>query len=532
MTTVAEEYCLLTSYGNIGFYQSCEVTQFFLIDKHKNKFINLYILVTFEEEPFKKTNLKYLTNKPIKFDDNYSVSIQRYHLSLDETAENFLNILNHQKWNFQNNTSLILDALKPLRKQFIPAFEDQRTNIGLKNNFHNGCYILEFFSESKENVQPILALNNLDKLNKLAQKIKQVIQIDLSIFRDRIGNIIFQFPIGLLEVKSGSLKTNNGIALSFAWHRLIRDIPKCYVQVEAIIDRTNLASIIVDYNGDDHQIIDSGNSDQINHINIYRRSPSLLLHKFVGSYLKEFNLNIGITGPQKRHFEARGECFSVEVTTFNASNSSKMNDYTTWISNIVYEKEKEQLEQSLSFKQYFDGRRKEAIKDIRTLIKRFGRTAIYLWDPFLTSTDILDTLFHCEIANLPLRAIGAIGKSQKKLRKGENPNGGVDTHVEYIARNRIALENCNSNYYGLNLEFRLQYWPYGWTFHDRFLLFPGSVNTRPRAYSLGTSVNSLGNTHHILQEVSHPQRIIDSYEELWKQLSKKECLVWKSNTRI
>ena len=35
-------------------------------------------------------------------------------------------------------------------------------------------------------------------------------------------------------------------------------------------------------------------------------------------------------------------------------------------------------------------------------------------------------------------------------------------------------------------------------------------------WSLGTSVNSLGNKHHIIQSVEHPQMMIDAFEELWE----------------
>ena len=42
-----------------------------------------------------------------------------------------------------------------------------------------------------------------------------------------------------------------------------------------------------------------------------------------------------------------------------------------------------------------------------------------------------------------------------------------------------------------------------------------------------TSVNSLGNKHHIIQSVEHPQMMIDAFEELWNELDAPECLVWK-----
>lgn len=50
---------------------------------------------------------------------------------------------------------------------------------------------------------------------------------------------------------------------------------------------------------------------------------------------------------------------------------------------------------------------------------------------------------------------------------------------------------------------------------------------KPRVWSIGTSINSLGKKHHIIQSVEHPQIIVDAFEELWDELDSEECLVWK-----
>ena len=49
----------------------------------------------------------------------------------------------------------------------------------------------------------------------------------------------------------------------------------------------------------------------------------------------------------------------------------------------------------------------------------------------------------------------------------------------------------------------------------------------PRAYSLGTSVNSLGKDHHILQRVSNGRLVADAFQELWELLDADDFLVWK-----
>jgi hypothetical protein len=66
----------------------------------------------------------------------------------------------------------------------------------------------------------------------------------------------------------------------------------------------------------------------------------------------------------------------------------------------------------------------------------------------------------------------------------------------------------------------------GWAFHDRFLIFPIS-GRGALAWSLGTSINGLGNRHHILQQVDDGQLVMEAFRELWDQLDQPEHVVWK-----
>ena len=66
-------------------------------------------------------------------------------------------------------------------------------------------------------------------------------------------------------------------------------------------------------------------------------------------------------------------------------------------------------------------------------------------------------------------------------------------------------------------------------FHDRFIIFPRNQDNPARAWSLGTSVNSLGTNHHIIQEVEDGQIIADVFEEMWNQsIVNEENIIWES----
>ena len=174
--------------------------------------------------------------------------------------------------------------------------------------------------------------------------------------------------------------------------------------------------------------------------------------------------------------------------------------YYQYIENSIGIKEKELLEKTLSFKQYTPFKNKlEGLKDLRRLIRENGKNGVYLWDPFLSFKDIVNTLFYCPFEGVALKALGS-----KKLNEDERNN------------QEELFSNLNSNFKGLNLEFRIQQSEKA---HDRFLIFPGNSKRyeQPKVYSLGTSINSFGRNYHILQEVLHPQAVVIVFDKIWKE---------------
>ena len=517
------DFDTLTTNGIIAFYESCEITELFLIRKKDNAIFNFFTLVVFEEKPFKKLNEKFLTDKPIKVNDEYALGMKRFQLSMVQAEEIFRVLKIENKWNTISSESSQFPKLKYLPKQFIPALDENRLNKILKNNFHNGSYILEFFDEEKVTVNFLLRIEVLNKLNELSEKIKQYVPIDLSIVRDRIGNFIFQFPITILEVDYKAMKEWNGTEITFDWHLLIDNIPDCLLQVESTFDKNYMGCIIEDYNKLEKQEVVIGNLDQINHIKIWRKEPSLIISSFKGTYLRSFEISGGLINQEPRLFEIDGSIVSLQITGKDrGGKKTKKTNYTSYISNNLYDAEKIQLEKTLSFKQYIHVDRSFALNDLKKLIEQYDKNGVYLWDPYLRSKDILETLFFSKTAGVELRAIGSTNDNTEKVfgNKGKRPS-------EIISAERLLLDNPTHNNFGLNLEYRMQHAMKGWKFHDRFLIFPGNENERSKVYALGTSVNSFGTEHNILQEVSHPQPVVDAFNELWDKLNHPKCIVWK-----
>ncbi len=201
-------------------------------------------------------------------------------------------------------------------------------------------------------------------------------------------------------------------------------------------------------------------------------------------------------------------------------------DYKDVIKRSSYSIEKQELTGRLDFKQYMAGMEQAALEDLRHLIQQYHGQGVYLWDPYLRAADVLRTLCYSPTARVPLRAICSLVKTKRRDDLDED----IQSIHQLIETQRSIFSFPKNHLSGLNLEFRAHHSGHGYGFHDRFLLFPGFGKHPPRVYSLGTSVNAMGKSHHILQLVAYPQPIIDAFNDLWDQLKDPDCRIWKSQT--
>lgn len=510
---------------------------------------NFFILVAFQEADFVNRNHRFLGNR-IQVSSDSKIGIQQYNLTLEEAKANFDLLIENNKWDFNGNSDLKIDVLQLLSKQYVPSSDGNNINSILKNNFDSGSYLVEFFDEKKSNFGNILDYSNRYNYEKICDEIQKVIPLDFSVMKDRIGNIIFQFPITILEANSRALSDWNGTQLFFAWHKEVLNPPDCTINIYSEFDKNFMGSALVPYNKLNQQDVVTGNLDLTTNIHIRRSDPDLLLSTFAGSYLRGFSTNMGMVNPEPRIFELNGKIETVSVASQQKSDGGKQTpQYSQRINARLYNQEKQSLERLLSFKQYGIGtsQQTDAILDLRRLIETNDDAGVYLWDPFLTPADIFHTLYFSKTANVPLKAIGAINrtvikvygyKQRKQLSKWrliwnilfdiKTREKDEDLIPNIMSLYRSQFDNPKNNNYALNLEFRCQHSNFGWQFHDRFLIFPATTDKPSKAYSLGTSINSYGKDHHILQQVSHPQRVADAFEELWNKINKPECTVWKS----
>lgn len=532
---VKRDFDLLIEKGNLGFYNSCEITTIFLYDNTIKKAKNFYTIVVFEEREKSISNEKpFITNKPINIDKQYRLGIIRYQRTIKELEKDFIVLLRENKWAYDEN-NLIIGNLKPLPKQFIPkdGTETVPLNSVLKNNFYNGSYVLEFFDQEKQELRDVLESDKL--LGKICKCVTELLPIDLLYIRDRIGNIIFQFPSMMLTLDTKPLSSWEGMEAQIAWHPFFNDLDKISIQTSSHFDNNIMGFYQLDQINHNSNELYTGNSNDMNDTIIFNKENGLILSCFSASFMKDIHISGYISSAFQepriiKSFDKDDNLVkNIEIPIVYSTGRDKPHkmDHSDWISNRIYENEKKRLERDLIFVQYGKktNDRNKALEDLRTLIGRHGKDGIYLWDPYLSYRDILDTIYYYEVAGVPMRAINSY-KKQKNLNGKKEISKDKKTYRTWV-ENQIKNFELSSNHLGIDLELRCQHDQYGWPFHDRFIIFP-LRDRRPRAWSLGTSINSFGKEHHILQEVGNAKMILDVFMELWEELQDPECLVWRS----
>lgn len=509
-----KDFNYLSENGNIGIYNKCEIIEIFGFDTVNKQPFNIFTLVIFEDT--KKTNIEeLLTEKRGEFPSikNLKWGIKRRIIDIENVKTFFTKLKNEKKYTFDDITSSNIGQLKLLDKQFVESKEsltNPQINNLLKNNFHNGSYILEAFDETKEHVK--FLLNNPILLNDFSEQVSKFIPINIANVSDRLGNIIFQFPINLFKLYYSLPKNPDGIMLDFCTHEKLKRKLKLSVIAQNTFDNTMLdfkSKLIT--KSDFIEISTSNNID----ILIIDVKTNLVVYKNSLTSIDSIHMNMNILSPQPRCFKIGAQNVKIRVahnSSFGVNGKqSKTTEHCTWTRNRVYEQERYQLEKSKSFIQYFSNEQDKALKDIRALINQYGQNGVYLWDPYLSAIDIKQTLFYVSLSNITLRAITGLKQSQSKQQAIS------DMQNEFNQDDQVYLL--------LNLEVRGRNGNYGHDFHDRFIIFPLD---KPRVWSLGISVNQLGSSHHILHEVKNAQHIMNAFTVLWDALNHEECIVWKS----
>ena len=429
-------------------------------------------------------------------------------------------------------------------------------NKVLKNNFWNGSYVFEWIDHNKSALQVLY--NNPSLLQKISPLFQQYIPLNLASLSDRLGNLVIQIPVTILMYAMRRSPDRGSVRVDLAWHPSAEPRPlRANFDMEFDKCVSGYTSTIIQAPQTLLQI--PCNNGAIRHI-IWDEQNQVLLAATAPTYFcSSMSIGAHISNPEPRVFKVRqkdGTFMNFRIDLFEQPIQStvgkqKYDDFYEPTQKRMYTEEVERLTKQRQFIQYRPKagqqqiEHEHALEDLRGLIKQYGIKGAWLWDPYLEADDILNTLFHCKYIGADLRALtsgkspvndsscfaSTIKKQIFRLLKRVPLSDSIKNwlsiqHTSFEDKQRKVFEHSESNWQGLKFEYRIKSGYSGWEFHDRFIIFPDTMQGT-LAWSLGTSVNSIGKAHHILQRVDNGQIVMDAFLELWNQLDKPENIIWK-----
>jgi len=546
--------------GTLGFYTHFEVTEVVAFEDATCSAINIFTIVSVETRPQNSPQIKgFLNHKRIKLKSltGWSFGVMRYTQPVSELIPALEILSNSGEWK-QSGKSLKMGNLFPLPLQFVPPDSSNAValNCILKNNFWNGSHVFEWVDKEKLALHPFF--DDPRRLQELSEAIQSFVPLRLASISDRLGNLLIQLPVTVLMSKFRHSAGANGLLVELAWHPNATARPlqaNCDLEFDGVICGYMSSAIL-----DPETHIPMPHGQGVNRGVIWDEQHQIILSAIGAlSSINTISLNMHISDPEPRVFVTKqkgGELKSHSINLSGAPINSLIGEphsdtNGSWTQKRIYTNELSQLTKDRRFVQYKPGAQQrkisheDALKDIRHLINLYGEKGVWLWDPYLSAHDILETLFHCKHSGAVLRALTSINEAPdiqptpsekyssnirmlftsllKLLSVKKEPS---KRKLNFMERQIAELEGSQSNWRGLHLEYRIRRGQDGWGFHDRFLIFP-KTERGPLAWSLGTSVNSFGVNHHILQQVDDGQLVVDAFLDLWEQLNKPEYLIWK-----
>ena len=505
----------------IGFFKCVEVIEIFGLSKNNNERpFNIFTIAIAQELSLDLSDGIFLTKNPIsiKKDKHIRFCIKKSILSIDNFIKKLENLDTNNQWEDNKGKCLTYGELRTIPHVFTPYLEYGNNEfLGLlKNNFFDGSHIFEWFDESKEYVKSLL--DNHYALEELSEELQKILPIKIGSHSDRLGNFILQIPCSTVTFSIIRKDKNSSSLISnLAINPEIREP----VNLTGIFWRENYENIIdfcqmplkIGENIIPFKQINGMNNFIIKDIT----SGIICSGGKTMPMIESINYRANIKEYQKRIFklpsghERRVEIFYQELDYQKGDKK----DYRDWVNKRLLQREKMELAKNFKLMQFKKGMREEALEIIRKLIIKHGRNGVYLWDPYLSADDLLETVFFTPYANVPIRALTSL-KDPNLL----NSNIIIKNYKEKLEQSIIESSQLNLIFINSDRS--------DGNFHDRFLIFPQRIDNPAKVWSLGTSVNSLGKSHHIVQEVADGQIIEDFFEEMWqKSIANKDNIIWQ-----
>lgn len=516
--------------GTLGFYGQVEVTEILGFSPNERQPTNLLTLLVAEERPL-PTRAKpgFINDERIQIRglQDWRFGVWRHYLPIDRLVPAFERLSDRGIWDASGKEQR-QNALIARPPQFVPpnSVKEVPLNRVLKNNFWNGCHILEWADLKKTDINFLLSTPR--HLQNLSEAIASWIPIRLGGLSDRLGNIILQLPVTVLMARFLG-KQDGSFVLETGWHPQALQRP-LRASVELEFDDTVTGYRSTSVHGEQTVLELPPGPGSHRGILWDEANGIVLAATGLSAFFRSFEMSMRPIAPEPRIFQlpdpkglAQTQRIAVYHTVKSLVGARETDGNEGWTERRIYRNETSQLARERRFVQYLPQagmqhtEHEKALDDIRNLIVQYGEDGAWLWDPYLSAIDILKTLFFSPHIGSDLRGLTATRQP---------PCAAEPDSSEFVQKQRNVFADAKSNLYGLRMEFRARSGPAGWDFHDRFLIFPRN-GKGALAWSLGTSINSIGKAHHILQRVDDGQLVMDAFNALWNTLDRPEHRVWK-----
>lgn len=411
---------------------------------------------------------------------------------------------------------------------FCPA--DTRTEVPLngvlKNNFWAGSYVIELRDDVKAGLQELV--DNDSMFEELSAWLETMLPLNIARVPDRIGNIVFQVPSRAV-IAEFHRRPSKPVELRLAWEPGITPRP---VSGEYRVEQDGLVVSFARFEyplGRAHLNVPMTGGDI--RFSVWDDQKKMLLaasshlNASDGRYSIESRTTVQTQHP--RRWESTGPGNVTEhhqlgvmepMSGWRGHAQPRRVQETDWRARRELRASMKRLVARREFVQYGSegsqpqDEQRRALLDIRTLIRQVSQGAVYLWDPYLSANDILNTVAFSTDAATELRGLTAwqplpVAPASTTVccKCGANPNPVAATppatpiaglsgspplpaREAWIAKQKVTLDTAFIGDANLKLEYRMS-WGVQGNFHDRFLIFPGLGRARTRVWSLGVGAD-------------------------------------------
>lgn len=517
--------------GVLGQYAGYKITTV-VATQGKNSH-NLLTSIMAIEEPFETTNELKIT--PIVFNKmkGWRYMVTEHFIAMDSLEQILTEALSQHRWG-ANGKYLLFGDLSYCGHWYVPpCLHTCGKTSPISKIVSRGGDIGAHVWEWGEERQGVFSdfFDSPPLLREISKEVSKITGFDIELISDRLGNVLISLPITSLNCEiHGIPNTLDGIRIKPVWAQGVK--PRKIIAVASKKKDGMICQQILTAYNENFEIKNNENTEQ--DISIYDIENNVLLFSSEVSIMRHLSMNSSIccNGTPAREFVNTGNSESLTIY----SNIKLETGYkepealNEKLKQRLYRETAERLHNELELVQYNPGKanilghvyniqesRANALNNLRSLINQYGKTSVCLWDPFLSADDIIDTLFYNQNYGAQMRA----------LTRGKVVGEDSESRTQGLLKYGKVLSDACIYPYGLFIEFRSTVNGAFADFHDRFLIFP-DVKPYPLVWSLGTSVNSVGKSHHLLLKVRHGQMIIDAFEQMWAESKKTEQLIWKS----